>query len=397
MTTHVRLLITAAVVGFGLAVPAEAQTVGASAGWRATTARSGGDFTGVVKDATGSPVAGAIVSAVGSRTVTGTTDVSGRFTFSAIPAGEYLVRVHRAGFAVGHSLVIRIRPGLETSRSFVLRPNRPQPTRRDLADRDVEVLAAGFVGTAGVVASPDALSPEPDDLTAPGDDHDHSELAWRLRHLPRNVLKEAVAAAVTTESDDTEPGLIGRAMTAPARAAYSLFADAPLTGQFNLLTTGTFDTPHQFLSDATLARGVAYVSVGSAVGPHGDWSAQGALTQGDVASWAFAASFVARPRAGHRYEAGMTYAAQRYTGANPDALEAVADGTRNAGTIFAYDRWSLNRKVTLVYGARYARYGYVEESLFSPRARLELGPFERYTLAFTASHPSGSRPGSPRS
>lgn len=385
MTTHVRLLITAAVVGFGLAVPAQAQTVGASAGWRATTARSGGDFTGIVKDATGSPVAGAIVSAVGSRTVTGTTDVSGRFTFSAIPAGEYLVRVHRSGFAVGHSLVIRIRPGLETSRSFVLRPNRPQPTRRDLADRDVEVLAAGFVGTAGVVVSPDAPSTEPDDLTAPGDDHDHSELAWRLRHLPRNVLKEAVAAAVTTESDDTEPGLIGRAMTAPARAAYSLFADAPLTGQFNLLTTGTFDTPHQFLSDATLARGVAYVSVGSAVGPHGDWSAQGALTQGDVASWAFAASFVARPRAGHRYEAGMTYAAQRYTGANPDALEAVADGTRNAGTIFAYDRWSLNRKVTLVYGARYARYGYVEESLFSPRARLEIGPFERYTLAFTAS------------
>jgi hypothetical protein len=123
MTTHVRLLITAAVVGLATGVSAEAQTVGASAAWRPSAAavRAGGSLTSIVKDAAGSPVAGAIVSAVGGRTVTGTTDVSGRCTFESLPAGEYLVRVHRRGFSVGNSLVMRVRPGHDTARSFVLR------------------------------------------------------------------------------------------------------------------------------------------------------------------------------------------------------------------------------------------------------------------------------------
>ena len=377
MTTHVRLLITAAVVGLGMTASAAAQTLGASSAWRApVAARSGGSFTGLVRDAGGSPIVGAIVSAVGGRTVTGTTDVSGRCTLDALPAGEYLVRVHRSGFSAGHSMVIRVRPGADTSRSFVLR----RATGRDVAARAtgerIELLAAGFVGTAGVAAN-DEIEAE-----VPGDaDHDHGEVSWRLRHLPRSVLKEAVAAAMVDEDD---PGnAFGRAVSAPARAAVALFAE-PITGQFNLLTTSTFDSPDQFLSDATHARGVAYVSVGSAAGDYGDWSVQGALTQGDVASWAIATSFLARERAGHRYETGMTYAVQRYTGHNADALAAVADGSRNAGTVFAYDAWKINRAVTLTYGARYADYGYVDGSLFSPRARLEIRPVDRVTLAVAA-------------
>ena len=378
MTTHVRLLITAAVVGLATGVSAEAQTVGASAAWRPSAAavRAGGSLTSIVKDAAGSPVSGAIVSAVGGRTVTGTTDVSGRCTFESLPPGEYLVRVHRRGFSVGNSLVMRVRPGHDTARSFVLRR-----TGRDMespaADEGV-VLAAGFVGTAGVTSA-DEIEAE----VSGQSDHDHGEVAWRLRHLPRHVLKEAVAAAAVTEDEETG-GLLGRAVSAPARAAVALFADAPLTGQFNLLTTSTFDTPDQFLSDATLARGVAYVSVGSAAGAHGDWTVQGALTQGDMASWAVAASFVARPGARHRYETGMTYAVQRYMGHNADALATVADGTRNAGTVFAYDTWRLSRAFTVLYGARYARYGYVEEALFSPRARVEIRPLDRVTVAVSA-------------
>jgi hypothetical protein len=388
MTTHVRLLITAAVVGLGMTASAHAQMVGTSSAWRATApARVDGSITSVVKDAGGSPVAGAIVSAVGRRTVTGTTDVSGRCTINELPAGEYLVRVHRAGYSVGHSLVIRVRPGLETSRSFVLRRSAADRARAVRSSREeVEVLAAGFVGTAGVSLPGDVRS-LPDDVdpeTQDDQDHDHGEVSWRLRHLPRNVLKEAVAAAAAEADDEETPGLFGRAMSAPARAAVALFADAPLTGQFNLLTTSTFDSPDQFLSDATLARGVAYVSVGSAAGDHGDWSVQGALTQGDVASWAIATSFIAHPRARHRYQTGMTYAVQRYTGHNPDALSAVADGTRNAGTVFAYDTWTLNGALTVMYGARYARYGYVDGALFSPRARVEIRPLERVSLAFTA-------------
>ena len=59
----------------------------------------------------GAPVSGAIVSAVGGRTLTGTTDAKGRCTLAELPAGEYLVRVHRAGFGAPHSLVVRVTAG----------------------------------------------------------------------------------------------------------------------------------------------------------------------------------------------------------------------------------------------------------------------------------------------
>jgi len=393
MTTHVRLLITAAVVGLGMGVPAWGQTVSADRStWQGirsdrtfSSRRTGGSLISVVRDLSGTPVPGAIVSAVGHRTVTGTTDVTGRCTLEALPPGEYLVRVHRAGFDAAHSRVLRIRTGGQTSQSFTLRPIA-EPQRRLERPLIGQVLAAGFVGTAGLPAmTSDELADDPPLVDDEDADHDHSEAAWRLRHLPRSVLKDAAARVeIDDEEDDGAVAFVGRAVSAPARAAVALFAEGPVTGQFNLLTTSTFDTPDQFLSDATLARGVAYVSVGSQAGPHGDWSVQGALTQGDVAAWAIASSFTARERTPHRYEMGMTYAVQRYAGRNPDALAAVADGTRYAGTVFAYDTWTVNRALSVVYGARYARYGYVEGALFSPRARVTVRPIDRVRLTITA-------------
>ena len=80
----------------------------------------------------------------------------------------------------------------------------------------------------------------------------------------------------------------------------------------------------------------------------------------------------AEAKAVHRYEAGMAYSAQRYTGTNPASLASVAEGTRTAGAVFAFDTWTLSRRATLVYGGRVARYGYIDKALFSPRARLEI-------------------------
>jgi hypothetical protein len=164
----------------------------------------------------------------------------------------------------------------------------------------------------------------------------------------------------------------------PATVAAALVATAPLTGQINLLTTSTFETPTQLLSDVNFARGIAYVSVGAAAGRHGDWSMQAAMAQGDVASWVFAGSFIGRPVTGHRYQAGLSYATQRYTGANPAAVAAVAEGTRNAGVLYGYDTWTVSRRAVVLYGARLARYGYVEGPLFSPRVEVTLTPFDRY-------------------
>jgi hypothetical protein len=52
--------------------------------------------------------------------------------------------------------------------------------------------------------------------------------------------------------------------------------------------------------------------------------------------------------------------------------------------VFAYDTWTLNDAISIVYGARYARYGYIDEALFSPRARLEIRPVERLRLSASA-------------
>ena len=192
--------------------------------------------------------------------------------------------------------------------------------------------------------------------------------------------------------DELEDGMtgtfFGRAMTAPARAAAALFTDLPLTGEVNLLTSSSFDSAGQLLSDASVARGVAYVSIGAAAGQRGDWSVQGAMTQGDVSSWLFAGSFLARKEAVHRYEAGMAYSAQRYTGTNPASLASVAEGTRTAGAVFAFDTWTLSRRATLVYGGRVARYGYIDEALFSPRVRLDIAM--RTIICGSVSLPAGA-------
>ncbi len=378
MTTYTRVVLAAAVVVLAGGVCAHAQPVGTTGPWRSPAMKQAsslraGSITSLVRDASGAPISGAIVSAVGGRTLAGTTDGKGRCTLAELPAGEYLVRVHRAGFGTAHSLVVRVTAGAAASHAVVLTPlGGPAPE----GPSGSRILAAG-VGTGGLL--PGAVSDVNGGVADPADaeDHDHTELAWRLRHLRRSVLQDAVDQAVLDpDDDDVEDGMtgtfFGRAMTAPARAAAALFTDLPLTGEVNLLTSSSFDSAGQLLSDASVARGVAYVSIGAAAGQRGDWSVQGAMTQGDVSSWLFAGSFLARKEAVHRYEAGMAYAAQSYTGTNAASLASVAKGTRTAGAVFAFDTWTLSRRATLVYGGRVARYGYIDNALFSPRARLDI-------------------------
>ena len=104
---------------------------------------------------------------------------------------------------------------------------------------------------------------------------------------------------------------------ARASGRVALQRSTPLTGQVNLLTTSTFDSTDKILSDLSLARGVAYLSLGAGAGSRGDWSARAALTQGDLSSWMLAGSFISRAPTRHRYEAGMTLAAQRYRAPTP--------------------------------------------------------------------------------
>lgn len=334
------------------------------------------DLRGVVLDEGGQPLADAVVSALGATTAFEVSDREGRFTFRNLPRGPYLVRVHLNGYRPARARTIQLEQGSRVMPTITL-------TRGGNTEEPTEILAAGV---GGLETSRDRISE--------GASHDHGEVAWRMRHLKRSVLKEATAGLGLVEDhsffDDPVTGLT-RAVGTPARLASSLFAELPLSGQINLLTRTSFDTPHElFSSDTWLPRGIAFLSL-EAPAATGDWTMRGAITQGDVSSWILAGSFVRDSAAEHRYEAGMSYGMQRYLGGNADALAAVSDGGRNVGVVYAYDQWRVNRRLSVGYGARYARYDYLtDRGLFSPRlnATVHAGAFDiRATMSRRALAP----------
>src|SRR4026209_3033878 len=124
MRTFSRLVGFAAVVVVlggsmpALAVEGEGERAQGTSGRQAR----GGSIVSVVRDKAGRPVHAAGVSAIGRRIVTGVTDSDGRCTFTALPPGDYLVRVHRPGFVSASSLLVLDGPGVSTTWSFELKP-----------------------------------------------------------------------------------------------------------------------------------------------------------------------------------------------------------------------------------------------------------------------------------
>jgi hypothetical protein len=330
---------------------------------------SQGELHGVVLDDRGEPLRGAVLSALGSTTAFAVSDGEGRFLFRNLPPGPYLVRAHLQGYVPARGRIIQIGAG-RTSSTISL-------TRRDQGD-DPQVLAAG-VGTGGA----DGTAAEESEK------HDHGEVAWRLRHLKRSVLKEQDSGLVgLDEAGSVFEGPLatfGRAVGTPARYATALFTELPFTGQINLLTSTSFDRPQDlFTAEGLIPHGVAYLSL-AAPASGGDWSMRGAMTQGDLASWILSGAYVRRADAEHRYEAGLSYGMQRYLGGNADALAATTDGSRNVGAVYAYDNWTLNPHLGIGYGAKYARYDYLaDRALISPRLSVTVKPDAEDSLELRA-------------
>jgi hypothetical protein len=326
---------------------------------------SQGELHGLVQDDRGTALAGAVVSALGSTTAFAVSDREGRFMFRNLPYGPYLLRAHLQGYAPTRARLVQVN---STKNSWTLALAR--------ADEAPPVLTAG-VGTTGDVDA----TPEP----ATGD-HDHDEVAWRLRHLKRSVLKDERGGHGNDGFLDDPLTNLARAVGGPARLASALFADLPISGQLNLLTTASFNRPQDLFSiNAGTPHGIAYLSLVAPTGD-GEWNMRGTLTQGDVSSWILAGSYTRRPSARHRYHAGMSYSTQRYLGGNTEALTAVRDGARNVGELYAFDDWSVGSRVQVGYGAKYARYDYLttDSGLFSPRASVSVRPLRGDTLRITA-------------
>ncbi len=367
MNRHLTLLPPVAVFCVAVAVvPALAQdrsesgaAVRKAAAQLSAPARA--ELLGTVKDDRGEPLAGVVVSALGSTSAFAVSDSQGRFAFHDISYGPYLVRAHLQGHLASRAALVQVNRASDTMATVVL-------TRRAAGDQPAPVLAAGVGPTVG--------APAVDDVEET--DHDHGEVAWRLRHLKRSVLKD-VDTGLMPESDDGGSllgdafGGLGRAVGSPARLAASLFSGVPVTGQVDFLTSTSFDRPQDLLS--MQPRGVAFVSLEAPTG-EGRWAMRAAVMQGDLSSWVLAGSYRRAP-APHRFEAGLSYGTQRYQGGTVEALPLVADPGRSVGTIRVYDNWTINPRLSVSYGAKYAHYDYVAQpALFSPRASMTLTPFE---------------------
>jgi hypothetical protein len=342
-----------------------------------------GSIQGQVRDEQGLPIVGAMVSALGSVSRFAVTDRSGRFELLPLSPGSYLVRAHSMGFVASRGQLVDVRPSTRASSSIALR-------------RAAGAAAASYpVATAGLGGPP--VSAQPADAPASTDTDgadDHSEIAWRLRHARRGVLKDATVPAELV-ADDTPHSLTGfnpsnalaRAVESPARIATNFFEGTPFSGQVNLLTTGPFDAPQQLLTAENFAHSIAYLALGAPVGEHADWTVRAALTQGDISSWIVAGEYTTRAPARHLYDLGWSYSAQRYDGGSfVAATQGAADGSRNAGALYAFDTFALTPAITLTYGGNYARYDYLEgQSLLSPRASLTVSPLDHFRISATFS------------
>jgi hypothetical protein len=339
-----------------------------------------GSIQGQVRDEQGLPIAGAMVSALGSMSRFAVTDRGGRFELRTLSPGSYLVRAHSTGFVASRGQLVDVRPSTSASSSIALR-------------RAASAGAPSYpIATAGLDAGP-APGAQPVDAPAnagPDGADDHSEIAWWVRHARRGILKDATIPAELLADDPphgapgfTPASVLARAVESPARIATNFFGGTPFSGQVNLLTTGAFDAPQQMLAAENFSHSIAYLALGAPVGEHADWTVRAALTQGDIASWIVAGEYTTRAPARHRYDLGWTYSAQRYDGGSFSAMtQRAADGSRNAGALYAFDTFAVTPTVTLAYGGSFARYDYLDgQSLLSPRASLTVEPVDHFRIS----------------
>jgi Carboxypeptidase regulatory-like domain/TonB dependent receptor len=368
-------------------------------------ALASGSIGGVVQDERGAPIPGAMVSALGAKTAIAVTDRGGRFELRTLSPGPYLVRAHVTGYVGSRGQLVEVRASTRTASSIALR-RANAITAPPTSTTKLPVLAAG-VGSpvetveaiesqTAAISDPDPVAPVADSSASPVDD-DHSETAWRLRHLRRGILKDVtVPDALLAGGNDAPSGtnifdpLGGRSGSSASSSglAANLFAGVPFTGQVNLLTTGSFDSPRQLFTSDNFSRSIAYFSLAAPVGGQADWSMHGALTQGDISSWFIAGAYATRLPARHQYDLGLSYSTQRYDGGNTAALREVTDGSRNVGAVYGFDTFTLSPEVAVTVGTRVSRYDYLATSvLFSPRFEVTLSPTDHFRLnALVSSH-----------
>ena len=166
------------------------------------------------------------------------------------------------------------------------------------------------------------------------------------------------------------PHVFGRAMDRRRALATNFFTDTPFSGQVNLLTTSSFDAPQQLFAPTSF-RAERRVSASWARRPaNADWTVRGALTQGDIASWIVVGRLrhATRRRRGIGTTSACRTARSATTAATSLRCATSPTAAATSATLYGFDTFAVSPAVIVTYGARYARYDYLEGSSLSARA-----------------------------
>jgi len=192
----------------------------------AQSVQAPGHILGAVVDTGGAPLAGAIVTIVGSN-LTATTDAAGAFAFR-VEAGEHVLTANATGH-FSQTLRANPRPGLNATLSFRLKAIPLVTPRIDTAE------AAGYLSCAAVVEDGTTSS----DLACGQDDPNHKpavqfgidtrdglealviEVAWEPGTRGADALRIEVRA-----SPDPDAAIVGAVTGAGGRARLQLAPDS---------------------------------------------------------------------------------------------------------------------------------------------------------------------------
>jgi len=375
-SSTVLVALAAAVSTVGICTPAAAQSVksSASADNRQTAVRAG-RVRGTVSDDGGRAIAGVNVLAVGGQPmpVSAKSDSTGQFELQ-LPPGEYILRAVREGYVSSYREAVRIQSRSDLLRKIVLVREGTPPARVVIkAGADLDPLAAAEE-TVPAVESADP-------------DHEHSEAAWRLRHLPPTALRdlgtnEEFDATANLRTFKPSPTFVDWVMGESARAAASFFTGTNFTGEVNFLTSSALAGAQGGMS-AQVPHGIAYMAVGAPIGSVGDWNVRGAMAANSLASWVVLGEYNARTDRTHVISAGVSYGSQPIASGSEFAPIGVNDRVRSVGGVYAFDRWHVRQALELDYGMRFDRYDYVADTDFvSPRlgVRLNVAPMTSVTV-----------------
>jgi hypothetical protein len=350
----VALLLVSSAAASAAARAADAQTLvrlSADAG-PATTGRSG-RIDGLVRDQAGRPIEAVSIVAMGDMVASARSDTRGRFSLVVEP-GEYVLRVVRAGYVSSYREAVYVRSSVRLEREITLTRVGPEETPA--------VLRAGMLDPPAIATTQPATGSWPEG-------HSHSEAAWRLRHLPRSVLRDG-SGVIFNPQDEPFQGsgpAIDRRASQPARLADAFFKGTDFTGQVNFLTTSVLDTSVGWLPD-TWPRNIAYFEIGSVSGSRGDWEMRGSIGGGDSRAWAVTGEYQSPAAGDHAVRFGVSYSAQGHMPQRTDRFAAAAPAAKNVAGLYAYDRWRQGA-IELDFGARFDRYDYIATpELLSPRA-----------------------------